>query len=102
MILTDFLTGDSPQSTSPKEGTMFSSLVSFQAEGPVGSPKVGDLATVLLWKDGSFSAKCGARITRIDCERDFFVRLVVGIPQPYRFGDNLVVGKSQVIDWSGD
>ena len=97
----NFLTGDSPQSTSPKEGTMFHSF-SFQAEGPVGQPKVGDLATVLLWKDGSFSAKCGARITRIDCGRDFFVRLIVGIPQPYRFGDNLVVGKSQVIDWSGD
>jgi len=73
-------------------------LVSTTSKARKGQPQAGDLVTVLVYQNGNL-VESGARFKR-QAYGTAFVKLVgLGVPAPYRVGDNLAIEANQVIDW---
>ncbi len=64
-----------------------------------GEPQVGDLVTVLMFKDGKATLPVGARLERV-AHGTAFVKLAgLGIPAPYAIGDRYPIPADRVVDW---
>ena len=74
---------------------MINPLVSFPADGPTGTPKVGTLVT---WVDYA-GRKVGGRLT--DWRNGYAWLTVAGlnVQHPYQVGMPITVDQSQVVDW---
>lgn len=64
-----------------------------------GEPQVGDLLTVLMFKDGGFNLPVGARLERVACGTAFVKLVGLDVPPPYQIGERFPIPMERVIDW---
>ena len=77
---------------------MISPLVGLQSSTPSGSPKVGDLATALLFTSKGDRPYC-CRIERVDSRYAWVKVIGLAVEWPYQVGDQITVTLNKVIDW---
>lgn len=64
-----------------------------------GSPKAGDLVSVLMYKDGEFALQVGARLERTQAGTAFVKLIGLDVPAPYQIGQRFPIPMERVIDW---
>ncbi len=64
-----------------------------------GSPKAGDLVTVLMYKGGECALQMCARLERTEAGTAFVKLIGLDVPAPYQIGQRFPIPMERVADW---